>query len=46
MVFITYLLQEVKPTMLDHMNVKETFTQAEIQHGDIVCFQLAPTDME
>ncbi|CDH50856.1 cysteine proteinase [Lichtheimia corymbifera JMRC:FSU:9682] len=40
------LYEEVKPTMLDHMNVKETFTQAEIQHGDIVCFQLAPTDME
>jgi len=31
--------EEIKPTMIEAMKQKATFLQAEIQDGDIVCFQ-------
>ncbi|KAI8145421.1 hypothetical protein BJV82DRAFT_603604 [Fennellomyces sp. T-0311] len=40
------LYEEVKPVMVEHMNPKQTFHQAEIQSGDIICFQILPTEEE
>jgi ubiquitin carboxyl-terminal hydrolase 7 len=31
--------QEIKPTMIDAMDVRLTFVRAEIQDGDIICIQ-------
>ncbi|KAJ2379635.1 ubiquitin-specific protease ubp15 [Coemansia sp. RSA 2607] len=36
------LYEEVKPSLIDKMDVSLTFTQAEIQNGDIICFQITP----
>lgn len=33
------LFEEVKPTGIDQLKSDITFRRAEIQHGDIVCFQ-------
>ncbi|KAJ2854234.1 ubiquitin-specific protease ubp15 [Coemansia erecta] len=35
------LYEEVKPSLIEKMDVKLTFHQAEIQSGDIICFQVA-----
>lgn len=32
--------------MIEPMKPKQTFNQAEIQDGDIICFQRAYTDKE
>ena len=39
-------LQEIKANMIDPVNTKATFTIAEIQDGDIICFQKAISDAE
>ncbi|KAJ6256642.1 Ubiquitin carboxyl-terminal hydrolase [Drechslerella dactyloides] len=31
--------EEIKPSMIEPMKPKQTFAQAEIQDGDIICFQ-------
>ncbi|KAF3138571.1 hypothetical protein TWF703_004619 [Orbilia oligospora] len=33
------LWEEIKPSMIEPMKPKQTFAQAEIQDGDIICFQ-------
>lgn len=33
------LFEEISPTMVDSIKIKQTFAQVEIQEGDIVCFQ-------
>ncbi|KAI8343131.1 hypothetical protein BC941DRAFT_410498 [Chlamydoabsidia padenii] len=38
------LYEEVKPSLIDKMNSKQTFHESEIQHGDIICFQLTVPD--
>lgn len=38
------LYEEVKPSMIEHLNLKQTFHAAEIQNGDIICYQLALTE--
>ncbi|KAL0095137.1 hypothetical protein F4703DRAFT_1766363 [Phycomyces blakesleeanus] len=40
------LYEEIKPTMVEYIAVKQTFKQAEIQHGDIICFQMTVSDTE
>ncbi|KAI9493559.1 hypothetical protein BDB00DRAFT_883062 [Zychaea mexicana] len=40
------LYEEVKPTMIEFMNPKHTFHNAEIQNGDIICFQIAVKEEE
>ncbi|KAJ2545053.1 ubiquitin-specific protease ubp15, partial [Coemansia sp. RSA 1933] len=35
------LYEEVKPSLVEEMDVGLTFQRAEIQSGDIICFQLA-----
>ncbi|KAG0193985.1 hypothetical protein DFQ28_002094 [Apophysomyces sp. BC1034] len=40
------LFEEVKPTMIEFMSPKQTFQQAEIQNGDIICFQIAVTEKD
>lgn len=32
-------LQEIKPTMIEPLKSKQTLKAAELQDGDIVCFQ-------
>jgi ubiquitin carboxyl-terminal hydrolase 7 len=34
------LYEEIKPGMIELMKPKLTFTQSEIQDGDIICFQV------
>src|ERR1700684_1921529 len=41
-----YLTQEIKHGMLALMKPKYTFTQSEIQDGDIICFQVDISDKE
>lgn len=36
------LYEEIKPNMIEAIRLKQTFTQAEISDGDIVCFQKKP----
>ncbi|KAJ2468454.1 ubiquitin-specific protease ubp15, partial [Coemansia sp. RSA 2322] len=36
------LYEEVKPSLIDKMDVNQTFRKAEIQSGDIICFQVSP----
>jgi ubiquitin carboxyl-terminal hydrolase 7 len=38
--------QEIKPGMIELMKPKYTFTQSEIQDGDIICFQVDISDKE
>ncbi|KAI8149922.1 hypothetical protein BJV82DRAFT_647181 [Fennellomyces sp. T-0311] len=33
------LYEEIKPNMIDKMDLEKSFTQAEIQNGDIICVQ-------
>ncbi|KAJ2388540.1 ubiquitin-specific protease ubp15, partial [Coemansia sp. RSA 2611] len=35
------LFEEVKPSLIEEMDVSQTFQNAEIQSGDIICFQAA-----
>ena len=38
--------QEIKPGMIELMKPKLTFTQSEIQDGDIICFQVDMNEKE
>jgi ubiquitin carboxyl-terminal hydrolase 7 len=38
------VLQEIKPNMIEPMKAKQSLKAAELQDGDIVCFQLANAD--
>lgn len=38
--------QEIKPSMIEPMKPKQTFSQAEIQDGDIICFQRQLSEKE
>jgi ubiquitin carboxyl-terminal hydrolase 7 len=40
------LYEEIKHTMIEPLKSKQTLGQAELQDGDIVCFQKAVTDQE
>jgi ubiquitin carboxyl-terminal hydrolase 7 len=40
------LFEEIKPSMIDQIKPKQTFESAEIQDGDIICFQKTPTIQE
>jgi len=40
------LFEEIKPGMIEAMKPKSTFTQSEIQDGDIICFQSDITEKE
>ncbi|KDQ18041.1 hypothetical protein BOTBODRAFT_29357 [Botryobasidium botryosum FD-172 SS1] len=40
------LYEEIKPGMIEIMKPKMTFTQSEIQDGDIICFQVELSDKE
>ncbi|KAG9019654.1 hypothetical protein FRB90_012000 [Tulasnella sp. 427] len=40
------LYEEIKPGMIELMKPKSTFTQSEIQDGDIICFQSEITEKE
>ncbi|KAF9792792.1 cysteine proteinase [Thelephora terrestris] len=40
------LYEEIKPGMIELMKPKYTFTQSEIQDGDIICFQVDISDKE
>ncbi|KAG5518673.1 hypothetical protein PMAC_002642 [Pneumocystis sp. 'macacae'] len=40
------LYEEIKPTMIEAMKLKQTFYQAEIQDGDIICFQKVISEEE
>ncbi|CCU83061.1 Ubiquitin carboxyl-terminal hydrolase [Blumeria hordei DH14] len=40
------LFEEIKPTMIEPMKAKQTLRAAELQDGDIVCFQLPPCDVK
>lgn len=37
------LFEEIKPNMIEPMKAKQSLKAAELQDGDIVCFQLAPS---
>ena len=45
-VFNVHFSQEIKPGMIEHMKSKMTFTQSEIQDGDIICFQVELPEKE
>ena len=34
------LFEEVKPGVIEHMKPQLTFSQSEIQDGDVICFQV------
>ncbi|RKF53412.1 Ubiquitin carboxyl-terminal hydrolase 21 [Golovinomyces cichoracearum] len=40
------LFEEIKPTMIEPMKPKQTLRAAELQDGDIICFQLATSDLK
>ncbi|KAI5780859.1 hypothetical protein EDC01DRAFT_257890 [Geopyxis carbonaria] len=40
------LYEEIKPTMIEPMKPKQSFNLAEIQDGDIICFQKVLTEKE
>ncbi|OBZ75098.1 Ubiquitin carboxyl-terminal hydrolase 21 [Grifola frondosa] len=40
------LYEEIKPGMIELMKPKLTFTQSEIQDGDIICFQVDMSEKE
>ncbi|KAG5440833.1 hypothetical protein PCK2_000132, partial [Pneumocystis canis] len=40
------LYEEIKPSMIEVMKLKQTFYQAEIQDGDIICFQKVISEEE
>ncbi|POS84668.1 hypothetical protein EPUL_002212 [Erysiphe pulchra] len=37
---------EIKPTMIEPMKAKQTLRAAELQDGDIICFQLSTNDIK
>lgn len=38
--------QEIKPAMIEPMKSKQTLSQAEIQDGDVICFQKVQSEKE
>lgn len=38
------LFEEIKPNMIEPMKAKQSLKAAELQDGDIVCFQLVPAE--
>ncbi|KAI8055335.1 cysteine proteinase [Syncephalis plumigaleata] len=40
------LYEEVKPSMVDELSRNKTFREAELQNGDIICFQVDLTPQE
>ncbi|GBB99174.1 hypothetical protein RclHR1_03440007 [Rhizophagus clarus] len=40
------LYEEVKPNMIDEIDLKFTFQKLELQNGDIICFQKVLTEKE
>lgn len=38
------VFQEIKPTMIEPLKAKQTLKAAELQDGDIICFQRSKTD--
>jgi len=40
------LWEEIKPTMVEALKPKQTLKMAELQDGDIICFQKVSTDAE
>jgi len=40
------LYEEIKPGMIEPMKTKLTFSQSDIQDGDVICFQVEPSDKE
>ncbi|RIA93955.1 ICP0-binding domain of ubiquitin-specific protease 7-domain-containing protein [Glomus cerebriforme] len=40
------IYKENKPNIVQELNLKYTFTQSDIQNGDIICFQKTLTDKE
>ena len=40
------LFEEIKPGMIEHMKPKLTFSQSEIQDGDVICFQVDLSEKE
>jgi ubiquitin carboxyl-terminal hydrolase 7 len=40
------LYEEIKPGMIEHMKPKLTFSQSEIQDGDVICFQVELSEKE
>ncbi|KAI9798682.1 MAG: hypothetical protein M1833_004671 [Piccolia ochrophora] len=40
------LHEEIKPSMIEPMKPKQTLHQAEIQHGDVICFQKVLSEKE
>ncbi|KAK7043669.1 ubiquitin-specific protease ubp15 [Paramarasmius palmivorus] len=40
------LYEEIKPGMIDFMKPKLSFAQSEIANGDIICFEIAPSEPE
>jgi len=41
---ILMAFQEIKPSMIEPMKAKQSLKAAELQDGDIICFQLAGSD--
>jgi len=40
------LFEEIKPGMIEIMKLKFSFSQSEIQDGDIICFQVDLSEKE
>ncbi|KAI8384621.1 uncharacterized protein BYT42DRAFT_493907 [Radiomyces spectabilis] len=40
------LYEEIRPSRVDLLKTKQTFSAADIQHGDILCFQMALSEEE
>jgi ubiquitin carboxyl-terminal hydrolase 7 len=40
------LFEEIKPSSIELLKSDQTFRKAEIQHGDIVCFQQSISQKE
>lgn len=40
------LFEEIKPGMIELMKLKFSFSQSEIQDGDIICFQVDLSEKE
>lgn len=40
------LYEEIKPDMIDLMDTEKSFSDSEIQDGDIICIQKALTEEE
>ena len=42
----SYYFQEIKPGMIEQMKPKLSFSQSEIQDGDVICFQVDQSEKE